>query len=122
MNKYIKYIGIPFKKLDCFNLVKLIYKEVYNQSILDTNIMHYESEKINESYLGEVSNWIKIDEPIEGAICAIRLDSNFPKIVTHFAYCINDKQIIHTTKKTDCIVENIAKYYKLIEGFYIKKV
>lgn len=118
-NSYIKYIGLNFNDYDCFNLVKLIYKEVHNKDILDTNIKHYESDLINQSYLGEVDNWIEVKEPKEGDIMAIRLDSNYPHLVTHFAYCINDKQIIHTTEKTGCIVENISKYYRLSSGFYM---
>ena len=120
-NNYIKYIGLNFNDYDCFNLVKLIYKEVHNKDILDTNIKHYESDLINQSYLGEVDNWIEVKEPKEGDIMAIRLDSNYPKLVTHFAYCINDKQILHTTEKTNCVVENISKYYKLVAGFYRNK-
>jgi len=120
-NNYIKYIGLNFNDYDCFNLVKLIYKEVHNKDILDTNIKHYESDLINQSYLGEVDNWIEVKEPKEGDIMAIRLDSNYPKLVTHFAYCINDKQILHTTEKTNCVVENISKYYKLVAGFYRHK-
>jgi hypothetical protein len=121
MNRYLKYIGLSFKDYDCYNLVKLIYKEVHDRDILDTNIKHYESDLINQSYLGEVDNWIEVKEPKEGDIMAIRLDSNYPNLVTHFAYCINDKQIIHTTENTGCIVENISKYYRLSSGFYRHK-
>ena len=121
MSKYLKYIGLSFNDYDCYNLVKLIYKEVYNKDILDTNIKHYESDLINQSYLGEVDNWIEVKEPKEGDIMAIRLDSNYPHLVTHFGVMINDKQMIHTTEKTNCVVENITKYYKLVAGFYRHK-
>ena len=121
MNRYIKYIGVPFQKYDCFNLVKLIYKEVYNKQILDTNVKHNQSDLINQSYLGEVDNWIEVKEPLEGDIVAIRLDSNYPHLVTHFGVMINDKQMIHTTEKTNCIIENIAKYHKLTSGIYRHK-
>ena len=116
MNRYIKYIGLPFEQYDCYNLVKLIYKEVHNKDILDTNIKHYESKKINNQYQDESLNWLKVDEAKEGDIVAIRLDSNFPKIVTHFAYCINDKQILHTTEKTNCVVfsHNEIDSYKFL--------
>lgn len=121
MNRYIKYIGLPFQKYDCFNLVKLIYKEVYGKYILSTDVKHYESDLINQSYLGEVDNWIEVKESLEGDIVAIRLDSNYPHLVTHFGVMINDKQMIHTTEKTNCVVENITKYYKLVAGFYRHK-
>lgn len=120
-NKYIKYIGIPFQQLDCFNLVKLIYKEVYDKYILSTKVKHNQSDLINQSYLGEVDNWIEVKTPLEGDIVAIRLDSNYPHLVTHFGVMINDKQMIHTTEKTNCVVENITKYYKLVAGFYRHK-
>lgn len=118
MSKYLKYIGLSFNDYDCYNLVKLIYKEVYNKDILDTNIKHYESEKINNQYEDESLNWLKVDEAKEGDIVAIRLDSNIPKIVTHFGVMINNHQMIHTTKATNCIIENIAKYHKLTSGIY----
>ena len=121
MNKYIKYIGLPFQQLDCFNLVKKIYKEVYNKDILDTSVKHYESDLINQSYLSEVNNWVEVKTPLEGDIVAIRLDSNYPHLVTHFGVMINDKQMIHTTEKTNCVVENSTKYYKLVAGFYRHK-
>lgn len=121
MNKYIKYIGLSFNDYDCFNLVKLIYKEVYNKDILDTSVKHYESEKINNQYQDESLNWLKVDETKEGDIVAIRLDSNIPNIVTHFGIMINNCQMIHTTEKSNCVVENIAKYYRLIDGFYRHK-
>lgn len=121
MQRYIKYIGLPFQKYDCFNLVKLIYKEVHKKHILDTNIKHYESDLINQSYLSEVDNWVEVKEPQEGDIMAIRLNSNYPHLTTHFSYCLNDKQILHTTSKTNAVVENITKYYKLSSGFYRHK-
>ena len=121
MNNYIKYIGLPFEKYDCFNLVKLIYKQEYDKYILNTDVKHNQSDLINQSYLGEVNNWVEVKTPLEGDIVAIRLDSNYPHLVTHFGVMINDKQMIHTTEKTNCVVENISKYYKLVAGFYRNK-
>ena len=121
MNKYIKYIGVPFQKYDCFNLVKLIYKQEYDKHILNTEVKHNQSDLINQSYLGEVDNWIEVKTPLEGDIVAIRLDSNYPHLVTHFGVMINDKQLIHTMQNTNCVVENVTKYYKLVAGFYRHK-
>ncbi len=120
-NKYINYIGTPFKELDCYNLVKKIYKDVHNLSILETNTLHNESAKINQEYRNEALNWIKVDKPFLGCIVAIKLDSNLPNIVTHFGYAIDEFKMIHTTEKTNCVVENISKYSKLIDGYFIHK-
>ena len=121
MQRYIKYIGLPFQKYDCFNLVKLIYKQEYDKYILSTEIKHNQSDLINQSYLGEVDNWIEVKEPLEGDIAAIRLDSNYPKLVTHFGVMINGNQMIHSIEKSGVVVENITKYYKLVAGFYRHK-
>lgn len=121
MTKYINYIGTPFKELDCYSLVKKIYKDVHNLNILETNTSHNESEKINKEYQDESINWIEIKEPKEGCIIAIRLDSKLPKVVTHFSYCINEFKMIHSLEKMGVVVEDIRKYEKLISGYYIHK-
>lgn len=117
----IDYIGLPFNELDCYNLVKKIYKDKHNLDILNTHTKHNQSEKINQEYKDESLNWIKVDKPFKGCIVAIRLDSKFPKVVTHFGYALNEFKMIHTTEKTNCIIEDISKYSKLIDGYFIHK-
>lgn len=115
------YIGKPFDELDCYALVRAIYKSEYNIEVPNHNIRHDESLKIYHRFAYEISkNW-KQCQAKKGAVVAIRYNFNHPNIVTHFGYCIDDKRFIHTLKETGAIVENLSKYKNLIEGFYIWK-
>lgn len=117
----LDYIGIPFKDYDCFSLMRKIYKEIHHLEIFETQTKYNESNKIDKEYHDESLNWIKLDKPKRGCIVAIRFDTKLPKLVTHFGYCINEFKMIHTTEKTNSIMENISKYEKLIDGYYIHK-
>lgn len=121
MTKYINYIGTPFKELDCYNLVKRIYKDIYNLDILETQTKANDSVNINKEYKDEAMNWVKVEKPCKGCIVAIKFDPLLPKVVTHFGFAIDEFKMIHTTSKTDCVLENISKYSKLIDGYYLHK-
>lgn len=112
------YIGTPFEQMDCYALVRDIYKTQHNIDLVDPKIRFNENYKIFMKFALEVSkNWVKT-EPKRGAVIALKYDINHPNIVTHFGYCIDDKRFIHTLKETGAIVEEIAKYKNMIEGFY----
>lgn len=112
------YIGIPFEQMDCYALVRDIYKTQHNIDLVDPKIRFDENFKIFMNFALEISkNWVKT-QPQRGAVIALKYDINHPSIVTHFGYCIDDKRFIHTLKETGAIVEDISKYKTMTEGFY----
>lgn len=113
-----KYVGTPFEELDCYGLVREVYKNELNIELPNPNIRHDENFKIFFKFSQEISkNWKRTDRTL-GAVVAIRYCMEHPKIVTHFGYYLGDNKILHTLKETGAIVEDISKYEKLIEGFY----
>lgn len=116
--KLADYIGVPFEEMDCYALVRDIYKTQHNITLVDPKIKFNASYKIFMNFTLEVSkNWVKT-QPQSGAVIAIKYDINHPNIVTHFGYCIDDKRFIHTLKETGAIVDDISKYKTMTEGFY----
>jgi cell wall-associated NlpC family hydrolase len=116
--KLAEYIGMPFERMDCYALVRDIYKTQHNIELADPKIRFDENYKIFMNFALEVSkNWVTCKAQ-RGAVIALRYDINHPNIVTHFGYCIDDKRFIHTLKETGAIVEEIAKYKTMTEGFY----
>lgn len=111
------FIGIPFEEKDCFQLAREVYKKIHNYDMLQTEVKHYESEKIAKAFMSESSKWYKVT-PQKGVIVAIRYCPMHPKLVTHFGVMIDDNRMIHTTAKTGSIIENISNYKHIIEGFY----
>lgn len=111
-------IGTPFEELDCYGLVREVYKTEKGIILPNPNIRHDENFKIFFKFSQEVSkNWKKVDKEA-GTVVAIRYCMKHPNIVTHFGYYLGDNKILHTLKETGAIVEDINKYEKLIEGFY----
>lgn len=116
--KLADYIGVPFEQLDCYALVRDIYKTQHNINLVDPNIRHDENYKIFANFAVEISsNWVKC-KPKKGAVVALKYHPLHPKIVTHFGYCIDDKKFIHTLEETGAILEDLKKYAHIIEGFY----
>lgn len=112
------YIGTPFNDLDCYALVRAIYKTEHGIELLNPNIKHDENVKIYHKFAYEVAkHWVKC-HPKKGAVVAIRYNMEHPRFVTHFGYCINEFSFIHTTKETGAIVEKLSNIKNLIEGFY----
>lgn len=111
-------IGTPFEELDCYGLVREVYKTEKGIILPNPNIRHDENFKIFFKFSQEISkNWKKVDKEA-GTVVAIRYCMEHPKIVTHFGYYLGDNKILHTLKGTGAIAEDISKYEKLIEGFY----
>jgi len=114
-------IGAPFEEMDCFALVRKCY-EIERGVIIPPARPPPDTAQIAlRATLDEISkNWRKVEKR-KGVCVALRYDINHPKIVTHFGYMIDENHILHTTSQTGAIVERLANYEKLIEGYYDRK-
>lgn len=114
-------IGAPFEEMDCFALVRKCYEIERGIIIPPARAPHDRAKLVFSEFLDEISkNWRKVEKR-KGTCVALRYDINHPKIVTHFGYLIDEEHILHTTSQTGAIVERIANYEKLIEGYYDRK-
>lgn len=92
---YTKYIGIPyesggrdFSKIDCYGLILLLYKEIFDIILPDFQ---------KEEYKGEFSNlWSEIskDNLKEGDVVLFRRDKNISSI-NHIGMYIDNNKMIH---------------------------
>lgn len=112
------YIGIPFKTLDCYALVREIYKNEHGILLQDPKIRFDESQKIYHKFAYEISkNWERCECRI-GTVVAIRHSPRHPTIVTHFGYVVDKYRFIHTLEETGAILDYLKNYTTRIEGFY----
>lgn len=125
MLDYSDLIGIPFVNhgrsrdgLDCYGLVKEVYKKVgidlpeYYISCHDRNAI---CSKVTEETQG--FPWQKINEPVVPCLIAIRFNS---PVVNHTAVYIGGGKFIHTREKVGVCVDRISNpaWNKVIVGFY----
>lgn len=123
-----RYVGIPFKHLgtdpekglDCFNLLKYIYKKELNIdipystrtfcNILDENWYSKNHERYFDDSLANARGWEKIEEP--ELYCAITMVMGSSAVTNHCAIYIGDNKILHVLQNHTSHITNYGSYYK----------
>ena len=128
MNDFSKYIGIPFEPcgcayngINCWNLIRLIYKEALNialPSYDDEYIDAHKYDLIAEATELHSSEWIKIfpgtEQPFDVVLIAIR------GLPVHIGMIVKFGWMLHIHVKINSCLEryNTPLWSKRIKGFY----
>lgn len=122
------YIGIPFvdggrllSGADCYGVVMLYYKNILSIDIPDVQITANEPRKSFIKYLDEVNkHWTKLDKPQQHCGVALRMNTEHPRLVTHFGIMLDDHRLLHSIKPIGSHVVDIDNptVKSRIEGFY----
>lgn len=120
------YIGIPFRSkghsmegLDCFSLVRLIYKDLLNIDILKASSSALRSMDIEKEYLAESSkNWVEVNEPQKFDVVAMAHDPKIPHIIQHFGIYIGNGKMIHTLLGVNSHISTLKEYNYYIKSYY----
>ena len=122
-----QYIGIPYENkgrnfngCDCFGLVRLFYRNEYGSELPEVNdyLDASNGEDANKSLMNNKAGYVKV--PFEsreaGDILLLRVNG----LPTHLGIVINDKNMIHTMKGCESVVEDYSSYKwnNRIEGIY----
>jgi hypothetical protein len=115
--KYLKK-GRDKDGIDCWGLVKLIYKEQYNID-LPSFSDEYEAEqqtKIEQLIALGKEGWEKVDTPTIGDVALLRVNGLF----MHVGVVVSPNQFIHVSEHTDTTIERFDTgiWKHRVEGFY----
>jgi sulfur carrier protein ThiS len=120
-----KYIGIPYKAkgreldgLDCWGLVRLIYKDQYNID-LPSFVDNYEINddlRIQELLHQYREGWEASETPQEGDVVLFRIFGN----ETHVGVVVDSTTFIHVREGSDCVLDSFTntKWKNRVVGFY----
>ena len=112
-----KYIGVPYEKQNCLDIVKAFYKNE-----LDIELSNY--------YEGDRPSRTEIETLIvsnKGCLRPVELSKaevgdliivNLYGMSCHIAIYIGNNRLLHSIRKVGSCIEPVAKYKKMIEGCY----
>jgi len=131
MNFANQYIGLKFKNrgrtkegVDCWGLVRLIYKEQFNIELPSYDDEYKSSHNIRETQEAineHAKEWIPITKELvsPGDVVVLRL-SGYP---THVGMVIEKNKMLHIIDGTDAVIENYTGrlWEHRIVGFFRHK-
>jgi cell wall-associated NlpC family hydrolase len=114
--EYASLIGIPYKTLDCWGIVREFYRLVFK-----VELKRYYEEIPNDRDVAKNLIYTNMGEfslieglPKFGDIALIRLFG----IESHIAVYIDKGKILHTSINNGCHIDSLKKWEKLVVGFY----
>lgn len=119
-NKIHEYIGQPYDECDCWDLVKLFYKDSFNREMpFETN---YGAPGNDEAYRKKISKIVEIhschfeevDTPKFGDIILFKILG----LPAHVGIYLDKKTFLHSIRETGCCIEPMSKWENKIEGYY----
>lgn len=124
-----KYIGVPFVDggrdihgADCWGLLCLIYKDLFDVELPDYSISAFDTEEVVKtmSYESKVHNWCEVEDYQAGDIIAMAMHPRYTDMVNHVGLFLGRSSFIHTQKTTGAIISpvNHMVYGQRIQGAY----
>lgn len=117
--EHIKYlIGLDYDDVDCWGIVLLFYKKVFNKILKayydERPVTHEETKTLVFSYMGD---FIKTNNPKYGDIILF----NVWGLPCHIGIYLDDRNFLHTSKTTNCVIDNLPRWHKSVVAFYTVK-
>jgi cell wall-associated NlpC family hydrolase len=124
---YSDLVGIRFSDrgrdpsvgVDCWGLIMLAMKK-NSIDIQDFRVSCYSTVDIHGEFSLAVGGWTKTDTMEEGDVVAMAIDPNYPDVVQHFGYAVDDTRILHTMAKMGSVIMRINHPFikHRIRGYY----
>lgn len=122
MNKGIallKYIGRPYEKYNCFDLVKEFYADNFGLELKN----YFEGpvptpKEVETLIVTNKGEFLKVEgKPMFGDIVVIKLYG----LECHIGVCIDASRFLHSAKKIGSNMDRLERYSKMIAGYYRHK-
>lgn len=112
---YSKLIGVPYSKMDCWRIAVEFYKIVFNHDLKNYYDEIPQNRDIAKNVIySSMGDFTKVETPKFGDLILIRLYG----IESHIAVYIDKDKILHTTDHSGCCIDRLARWEKLIVGYY----
>lgn len=113
-NTLLKLVGTPYETLDCWGVTREFYR------LHGVNLKQYYLDAPNNTEVSAGliskyrSDFDKVTEPRYGDIILI----NLLGLPSHIAVFLEEGLMLHTNKKTGCMIDKLSRWEKQIVAFY----
>lgn len=119
--RLLKYLGRPYEKYNCLDLVKEFYSDYYGLTIKN----YFEGEVVPDRRTVEsliISGKGDFEEvkgkPEFGDIVVIKLYG----VECHIGVCISSSQFLHSARHIGSHIDRLERYSKMIAGYFRHRV
>lgn len=109
-----KYVGIPYDEKDCYELLQVVFKEMFSY---DLDILYQETPDRNSANLlinTQENRFQKVTKPKLGDIILLSIVG----VPCHVGMFIDERYFLHTRKNTGSVIERFHNWEKRLVGFY----
>lgn len=113
----LKYVGKPYEKYNCFDLVKEFYMDAFGLDIKQ----YFEGgpvpdrREVETLIVSSKGDFVKVEgKPQFGDIVVLKLYG----LECHIGVCINASQFLHSAKKIGSTLDRLERYGNMVAGFY----
>lgn len=117
MKSFKHLIGITYEEMNCWEAVRLYYKDVMNITLKNFQTEDpLNKEFTNEIICSEKGNFKKVNpaDRMVGDIIVISIRG----IESHIAVYVGDGNMFHSSHKVGSVVESVRRWENLITGYY----
>jgi cell wall-associated NlpC family hydrolase len=113
---YSNLIGVPYSKLNCWELCQKFYEQVLNLPLSQYFDSAYTEDKnyVNSLIRSSERDFTKVKSPKFGDLITIKIRG----VECHVAIFVGEGLMLHTSKKTGSVIDRIARWNTVIVGYY----
>lgn len=113
---YSHFIGIPYDTMNCWDLSVKFYDEIMG---IDLKSIHTDKTtppraEVKSLIYSNMGEFKEVTDPKFGDIIIIKMFG----IESHIAVYLGNGTFLHTSKSCGSMIERVAKYKKIIVGFF----
>ena len=116
LDSLLKFVGIPYEKMDCYELTQYFYRENFDIELKtlygQIRPTPLQTDNLVDSQCKNV--WKEVTNPQFGDIILI----NIMGIASHIGVYLNDKHFLHSRKGVGSAIDRYGKWEKRIKGYY----
>lgn len=111
-----KYIGLPYERVDCWDLAKMFYRDNYSIDLSQVfdGVGPEDSQEREILIKSKKGVFDVVGKPLIGDLVVIKLNG----FESHVGIYAGLNRVLHSLKGVGVICDNLNRYKHLVSGYY----